>query len=145
MDDDDEAAKNNMKKKKKGSGSKSYLNGDDAEERKVAEDAEERHGEEEQQCDLEVWETLSKSFRQVQSVLDQNRALIQQANDNHQSRIHDKLVKNVDLIRQINGNISKVLSIYSDLSVNFSNIVHQRRLIMAATRDEDKVERTTEN
>ncbi|XP_019052957.1 PREDICTED: protein EARLY FLOWERING 4-like [Nelumbo nucifera] len=77
--------------------------------------------------DMGAWETLSKSFRQVQTVLDQNRALIQQVNENHQSKIPDNLTKNVALIREINGNISKVISLYSDLSTNFTNIVHQRR------------------
>ena len=80
-----------------------------------------------EKCDDEVWETLSRGFRQAQSVLDQNRALIQQVNDNHRSKVHDNLAENVSLIHQINGNISKVLSIYSDLSVNFSTVVHQRR------------------
>ncbi|XP_019053924.1 PREDICTED: protein EARLY FLOWERING 4-like [Nelumbo nucifera] len=75
----------------------------------------------------EVWATFSKSFHQVQTVLDQNRVLIQQVNDNHQSKIPDNLTKNVALIREINGNISKVVSLYSDLSANFSNIVHRRR------------------
>ncbi|PQQ12141.1 protein EARLY FLOWERING 4-like [Prunus yedoensis var. nudiflora] len=63
--------------------------------------------EEEKQCDVEIWETLSRSFRQVQSVLDQNRALIQQANDNHRSRVPDSLSKNVVLIRDINSNINQ--------------------------------------
>ncbi|XP_030969204.1 protein EARLY FLOWERING 4-like [Quercus lobata] len=86
--------------------------------------------EEEEECDVEVWEMLSKSFIQVQSVLDQNRVLINQVNENHQSKIADNLAKNVALIREINTNISKVLSIYSDLSLNFSTIVHQRRAAM---------------
>ena len=85
---------------------------------------------EEEECDVEVWEMLSKSFIQVQSVLDQNRVLINQVNENHQSKIADNLTKNVALIREINTNISKVLSIYSDLSLNFSTIVHQRRAAM---------------
>ena len=88
------------------------------------------------ECDKEVWDTLRKSFRQVQSVLDQNRALIQQVNENHQSKLPDHLVKNVDLIREINGNISKIMSLYSDLSVNFSNIVQQRRVIKNNDGDE---------
>ncbi|KAG5253815.1 protein ELF [Salix suchowensis] len=86
-----------------------------------------KNGEEEEECDVEAWDTLSKSFKQVQSVLDHNRDLIQQVNSNHRSKIPDNLVKNVSLIREINGNISKVISIYSDLSVNFSNIVQERR------------------
>ncbi|XP_024968452.1 protein EARLY FLOWERING 4-like isoform X2 [Cynara cardunculus var. scolymus] len=67
--------------------------------------AEKDEGEEE--CDAEAWETLSKSFKEVQSVLDQNRLLIQQVNENHQSKIPDNMVKNVALIQEINGNISK--------------------------------------
>ncbi|KAB5514351.1 hypothetical protein DKX38_028257 [Salix brachista] len=91
-----------------------------------------KNGEEEEECDVEAWDTLSKSFKQVQSVLDdldRNRDLIQQVNFNHRSKIPDNLVKNVSLIREINGNISKVISIYSDLSVNFSNIVQERRRV----------------
>ncbi|KAF9675475.1 hypothetical protein SADUNF_Sadunf09G0036100 [Salix dunnii] len=81
----------------------------------------------EEECDAEAWDTLSKSFKQVQSVLDHNSDLIKQVNANHQSKIPDNLVKNVSLIREINGNISKVMSIYSDLSFNVSNIVVERR------------------
>lgn len=77
--------------------------------------------------DGEAWETLSYGIERVQSVLDQNRALIQQVNDNHQSKIPDNLVKNVALIREINGNINKVVSLYSDLSVNFTDLVRQRK------------------
>ncbi|KAI4306605.1 hypothetical protein L6164_029866 [Bauhinia variegata] len=97
-----------------------------------------------EECDAEVWDMLSRSFHQAQSVLDQNQALIQQVNDNHQSKIPDNLVQNVSLIREINGNISKVLSMYSDLSINFSNIVQQRRrgvTAMASKNGDDKVER----
>ncbi|XP_054818345.1 protein ELF4-LIKE 1-like [Prosopis cineraria] len=56
-----------------------------------------------EQCDAEVWDKLSLSFRQAQLVLDQNRVLIQQVNENHQSKIPDNLVKNVALIGQINA------------------------------------------
>uniref|UniRef100_A0A5B7C3U6 Protein EARLY FLOWERING 4 domain-containing protein n=1 Tax=Davidia involucrata TaxID=16924 RepID=A0A5B7C3U6_DAVIN len=87
------------------------------------EEDEENNGE--GQGDTEVWGTFTESFRQVQSVLDRNRVLIQQVNENHQSKIHDNLVKNVALIQEINGNISKVVSLYSDLSVNFSSLFHQ--------------------
>ncbi|XP_077214773.1 uncharacterized protein LOC143849591 isoform X2 [Tasmannia lanceolata] len=55
-----------------------------------------------------VWEAFSNSFREVQMVLDQNRVLIAQVNENHQSKLPDNLTKNVALIREINGNISKV-------------------------------------
>nr|AFN53671.1 hypothetical protein [Linum usitatissimum] len=88
-------------------------------------DFESEEGQEE--CDKEAWVALNKSFRQAQSVLDQNRDLIHQVNENHQSKIPANLSRNVSLINDINGNISKVMSIYSDLSVNFANAVQERR------------------
>ncbi|KAH0667220.1 hypothetical protein MTR67_029369 [Solanum verrucosum] len=97
-------------------------------------------GEEEEGYDTEAWETITKCFREVQSVLDQNRALIQQVNENHQSKLRDNLVKNVALIRDINSNISKVSRLYSDLSVDFCNIVHRRRelaLFESKNRDDN--------
>ncbi|XP_068644942.1 protein ELF4-LIKE 1-like [Aristolochia californica] len=75
----------------------------------------------------ELWESFSKSFSEVQTVLDQNRVLIQQVNENHQSKIPDNLTKNVALIREINGNIGKVASLYSNLSANFSHVVQERK------------------
>ncbi|KAK7281151.1 hypothetical protein RIF29_08878 [Crotalaria pallida] len=76
--------------------------------------------------DPEVWATFNHSFRQVQSVLDRNRHLIQQVNENQQSRMHDNMVKNVSLIQELNGNINKVASIYNDLNSNFTNACQQR-------------------
>ncbi|XVE52502.1 hypothetical protein DITRI_Ditri02bG0127100 [Diplodiscus trichospermus] len=76
--------------------------------------------------DPQVWASFDKSFKQVQSVLDRNRVLIQQVNDNHQSKIPDNMVRNVALIQELNGNISKVVSLYSDLSSNFSTVFHQQ-------------------
>ncbi|KAI3801537.1 hypothetical protein L1987_29644 [Smallanthus sonchifolius] len=86
------------------------------------------NGDGDEECDAEAWETLNKGFKEAQSVLDQNRLLIQQVNENQQSKIPDNLVKNVALIQKINGNISKVSSVYSNLSVNFSKFVNQRRI-----------------
>ncbi|XP_004500487.1 protein EARLY FLOWERING 4 [Cicer arietinum] len=82
--------------------------------------------EEAEDGDPEVWATLNKSFRQVQSVLDRNRAIIQQVNENQQSRMADNMVKNVSLIQELNGNISKVASLYSDLNSDFTGICQQR-------------------
>ncbi|TKY56470.1 ELF4 1 [Spatholobus suberectus] len=101
--------------------------------------------------DDEAWDMLSRTFRQAQIVLDENRGLIEEVNSNHESKIPDKMVKNVGLITQIHGNISKVRSIYSDLSVNFSNIVHQRRVAAVNHRnrdceeDEDKAENSEDD
>ncbi|KAI3906617.1 hypothetical protein MKW98_009525 [Papaver atlanticum] len=81
----------------------------------------------EEEEESEVWKTISKSFQQVQAILDQNRILIQQVNENHQSKISQNLAKNVALIRDINTNISKVASIYTELSTNFSGFFHQNR------------------
>ncbi|XP_019460518.1 PREDICTED: protein ELF4-LIKE 3-like isoform X2 [Lupinus angustifolius] len=86
-----------------------------------------------EECDGEAWNTLSRNFRQAQSVLDQNRVLIEEVNRNHESKIPDNMAKNVGLIQKINSNISKVLSIYSDLSSSFSNSVSQQRGFAPAT------------
>ncbi|XP_010505710.1 PREDICTED: protein EARLY FLOWERING 4 [Camelina sativa] len=90
-------------------------NGDTKRRRNVAEEAE--HGGE----DPAMWENLDRNFRQVQSVLDRNRSLIQQVNDNHQSRMADNMSKNVALIQELNGNISKVVNMYSDLNTSFAS------------------------
>ncbi|XP_022156910.1 protein EARLY FLOWERING 4-like [Momordica charantia] len=71
--------------------------------------------------DAEVWASFDQTFRQVQSVLDRNRVLIQQVNENHQSRVPSNMVDNVALIQELNGNISKVVSMYSDFSSDFSS------------------------
>ncbi|XP_022956860.1 protein EARLY FLOWERING 4-like [Cucurbita pepo subsp. pepo] len=73
------------------------------------------------ECDAQVWASFDQTFRQVQSVLDRNRVLIQQVNENHQSRIPSNMVDNVALIQELNGNISKVVSMYSDFSSDFSS------------------------
>ncbi|CAH2060100.1 unnamed protein product [Thlaspi arvense] len=77
--------------------------------------------------DVEAWDTLSNGFKRAQLVLDQNRDLIQRVNDNHVSRIPDNVARNVGLINEINGNISRVMEIYSDLAVDFTKKVHERR------------------
>ncbi|KAL6980705.1 hypothetical protein U1Q18_022341 [Sarracenia purpurea var. burkii] len=91
-----------------------------------------------EECDAEVWGAFAVKFRHVQSILDQNRALIQQVNENHQSKIHDNLVKNVALIQEINPNIWKVVSLYVDLSVNFSSMFHQGNDAIDANRNNGK-------
>jgi len=97
---------------------------------------------EEYDGDDEAWNMLNRSFRQAQTVLDENRALIEEVNGNHESKIPDNMAKNVSLMTQINGNISKVRSIYSDLSVNFCNIVRQHRVaaVNHRNRDDDREE-----
>ncbi|MCD9643882.1 hypothetical protein HAX54_031766 [Datura stramonium] len=104
------------------------------------------NNEEEAEYDTVAWETITKCLREVQSVLDQNRTLIQQVNENHQSKLPDNLVKNVALIREINSNISKVSRLYSDLSADFCNIFHQRRaLAISESKNRDDIMDTAES
>ncbi|CAH8264181.1 unnamed protein product [Arabidopsis lyrata] len=77
--------------------------------------------------DVEVWDTLSNGFKRAQLFLDQNRDLIQRVNENHMSRIPDNVARNVGLINEINGNIFRVMEIYSDLSVDLAKNFDQRR------------------
>lgn len=81
---------------------------------------------ESQEVDAQVWAAFSNNFQQVQSVLDRNRTLIQQVNENHQSKIADNMVRNVALIQEINDNINKVRTLYSDFSSDFCTMYHQR-------------------
>ncbi|PHT46883.1 Protein EARLY FLOWERING 4 [Capsicum baccatum] len=105
----------------------------------------ESDGEEAEENDTEAWETISKYTLEVQSVLDQNRVLIQQVNENHQSKLPDNLVKNVALIRDINSNISKVSRLYSNLSVDFCNIVHRRRALASSESTKNRDDNTESN
>ncbi|XP_073020335.1 protein EARLY FLOWERING 4-like [Primulina eburnea] len=91
-------------------------------------------GDESADGDPEVWAAFTANFSQVQSVLDRNRSLIQQVNENHRSKIQDNLVKNVELIQEINGNIAKVVSLYSNLSADFSSMFHQRNSAAAEAK-----------
>lgn len=59
------------------------------------------------------------SFLQVQSILDQNRLLINEINQNHNSKTPDNLNRNVGLIRELNNNIRRAVDLYGDLSVSF--------------------------
>ncbi|GER36056.1 ELF4-like protein [Striga asiatica] len=71
------------------------------------------------QLDGKIVQTFQKSFVQVQSLLDQNRLLINEINQNHESRVPDNLSKNVGLIRELNNNIKRVVHLYGDLSTSF--------------------------
>ncbi|KAI3965428.1 hypothetical protein MKX01_042909 [Papaver californicum] len=63
-----------------------------------------------------VRQTFHKNFIQVQSILDQNRLLINEINQNHESNIPHNLNRNVGLIRELNNNIRRVVLLYADLS-----------------------------
>ncbi|EXB38921.1 hypothetical protein L484_027356 [Morus notabilis] len=72
------------------------------------------------QIDGKILQTFQKNFVQVQNILDQNRLLINQINQNHESKIPDNLSRNVGLIRELNNNIRRVVDLYSDLSSSFT-------------------------
>ncbi|KAK8331217.1 hypothetical protein V6Z12_A10G059400 [Gossypium hirsutum] len=62
------------------------------------------------QIDGKVLQTFQKSFVQVQDILDQNRLLINEINQNHESKIPNNLSRNVGLIKELNNNIRRVSS-----------------------------------
>ncbi|PHT66284.1 Protein ELF4-LIKE 3 [Capsicum annuum] len=68
------------------------------------------------QVDHKVVQTLQRNFVQVQNILDQNRLLINEINQNHESTIPDNLTRNVGLIRELNNNIRRVVDLYADIS-----------------------------
>lgn len=72
------------------------------------------------QIDGKVMQTFQKSFVQVQNLLDQNRLLINEINQNHESKVPDNLSRNVGLIRELNNNIRRVVDLYADLSSSFT-------------------------
>ncbi|XP_020584623.1 protein ELF4-LIKE 3-like [Phalaenopsis equestris] len=71
------------------------------------------------QIDNKLVQNFQKSFVQVQNILDHNRLLINEINQNHESKIPDNLSRNVGLIRELNNNIQRVVDVYSDLSSSF--------------------------
>ncbi|KAI3447193.1 hypothetical protein Pfo_003858 [Paulownia fortunei] len=46
--------------------------------------------------------------------------LINEINQNHESKIPDNLSRNVGLIRELNNNIRRVVDLYADLSTSFT-------------------------
>ena len=55
-----------------------------------------------------VWPGF-ENFNHVQAILDQNRILINEMNQNHESRNPEALLRNVALIQELNANIAKVV------------------------------------
>ncbi|KAD4180502.1 hypothetical protein E3N88_29093 [Mikania micrantha] len=71
--------------------------------------------------DLEVAKVgIEKSLVEVESILSENRVLISEINQNHESKIPDSISRNVGLIRELNNNIRKVVRLYSNLSSKFT-------------------------
>ncbi|KAE8677142.1 Protein ELF4-LIKE 3 [Hibiscus syriacus] len=70
--------------------------------------------------DSKVVQTFQKCFVQVQNILDQDRLLINEINQNHESKMPHNLTRNVGLIRELNNNIRRVVDLYGDLSSSFT-------------------------
>ncbi|KAF7843584.1 protein ELF4-LIKE 4-like [Senna tora] len=68
------------------------------------------------QVDSRIFHAFQKNLLQAQDILDQNRLLINEINQNHESKIPDNLNRNVGLIRELNNNIRRVVDLYADLS-----------------------------
>uniref|UniRef100_A0A7N0TZZ0 Protein EARLY FLOWERING 4 domain-containing protein n=1 Tax=Kalanchoe fedtschenkoi TaxID=63787 RepID=A0A7N0TZZ0_KALFE len=71
------------------------------------------------QLDEKVVQKFQQKFVQVQNLLDQNRLLINEINQNHESKAPDNLSRNVGLIRELNNNIRRVVELYAELSSSF--------------------------
>lgn len=70
--------------------------------------------------DTKVLHAFQSSFVQVQGLLDQNRVLINEINQNHESKVPGDLSRNVGLIRELNNNIRRVVDLYANLSSLFA-------------------------
>lgn len=72
------------------------------------------------QVDSRISEVFQKNLLQAQDLLNQNRVLINEINQNHESKRPDNLSRNVGLIRELNSNIKRVVDLYADLSSSFT-------------------------
>nr|XP_004510455.1 protein ELF4-LIKE 4-like isoform X2 [Cicer arietinum] len=72
------------------------------------------------QVDSRLLQVFQKSLLQAQDILNQNRLLINEINQNHESKIPDNLSRNVGLIKELNNNIRRVVDLYADLSSSFT-------------------------
>ena len=75
------------------------------------------------EIDSKVMQTFQKGFGHVQNILDQNRLLIKEINQNQESKMPDNLGRNVALIRELNNNITRVVDLYAGLSSSFTKAI----------------------
>lgn len=66
----------------------------------------------------QVWPAV-RQFKEVQDILDRNRLLIAEINQNHQQGTHVALERNVPMLRELNQNIAKVLELYQQAADSF--------------------------
>ena len=68
------------------------------------------------QVDGRIIQAFQKNLLQAQDILDQNRLLINEINQNHLSNMPQNLSRNVGLIKELNNNIRRVVDLYAALS-----------------------------
>lgn len=66
----------------------------------------------------QIWPAVGQ-FQEVQDVLDRNRLLIVEINQNHQQGTQVALERNVPMLRELNQNIAKVLELYQQAADSF--------------------------
>ncbi|PIN18145.1 hypothetical protein CDL12_09181 [Handroanthus impetiginosus] len=76
------------------------------------------------QLDGKVLQSFQKSFVQVQNILDQNRLLINEINQNHESKIPDNLGRNATHLRQCLGQ-----------KVAIPLVLHRKRMHLSIFQD----------
>jgi len=64
----------------------------------------------------------AENFEKVQMILDQNRLLIKEINQNHSSRQTEGLSRNVELIRALHKNVAMVIQLYQEISDSFVTV-----------------------
>jgi len=70
------------------------------------------------------WPGVGK-FNTVQGILDRNKALISEINNNHDSRSPEGLDKNFHLIQELNSNLAKIVELYRELSTSFVSLLDE--------------------
>ncbi|KAH7442900.1 hypothetical protein KP509_02G006700 [Ceratopteris richardii] len=76
-----------------------------------------------QEANRHSWEAFNQDCFEVQKILDENKLLIAEINQNHESRMPENLTRNVALIQELKNNVNRVAGLYSDLSSTFVNFM----------------------
>lgn len=71
---------------------------------------------------VDVRTFASDKTNAVQDLLDTNKLLITEINNNHEERSAESLARNVLLIREFNSNIHKIIQLYKELSASIEQI-----------------------
>lgn len=66
----------------------------------------------------QIWPAV-RQFQDVQDILDRNRVLIAEINHNQQLGTNVALERNVPMLRELNGNIARVVQLYQEAADSF--------------------------